>query len=140
MGGAHEQFISEEDEELKRIRDKKMAQFKARKEMSGDLINITDATFNETVEKSRLVLVDFWAPWCGPCRVLGPIIEELNRDFAGKVLVGKLNVDENPETAERFQVFSIPTVLIMRNGEEVERIVGCVPKKHIETALQKHIG
>ena len=136
----HERFISEENEELKHIRERKLVELKARKEMTGEPVHITDADFDETVKKHPLALIDFWAAWCGPCRTVAPVIEELSRDYAGKVFVGKLNVDENPEKAECFQVFSIPTVLIMKNGKEVERIVGCVPKKHIETALKKHMG
>ncbi|MGB8779099.1 MAG: thioredoxin [Candidatus Bathyarchaeia archaeon] len=140
MSGKHERFISEEDEELKRIREKKLAKFKARKEMGNEPVHVTDVDFEETVRKHSLALIDFWAPWCGPCLALTPAIEELNKDYAGRVFIGKLNVDENPQTAECFQVFSIPTLLIMKNGREVDRIVGCVPKKHIEAALRKHLG
>jgi thioredoxin 1 len=140
----HEQFISEENEELKRIRERKskaLIEAKERKhEMSAEPIHVTDSDFNDTMSRHSLVLIDFWAAWCGPCRALAPTIEELAREYAGKVLVGKLNVDENPSTAERFQVFSIPTVLIMKNGKEVDRIVGCVPKDYIETALEKCRG
>jgi thioredoxin 1 len=140
MSGEHERFISEEEEELKHIREKKLAEFKARKEMENEPVHVTDADFEETVKKHPLALIDFWAPWCGPCLALTPVIEELNKDYAGRVFVGKLNVDENPQTAECFQVFSIPTLLIMKSGQEVDRIVGCVPKKHIEAALGKHLG
>ena len=140
MSDEHERFISEDNEELKRIREKKLAEFKAIKEMANEPVHVTDADFEETVKKHSLALIDFWAPWCGPCLALTPTIEELNKDYAGRVLIGKLNVDENPQTAECFQVFSIPTLLIMKDGKEVERIVGCVPKKHIEAALKKHLG
>ena len=140
MSGKHERFISEENEELKRIREKKLAEFKARKEMGNEPVHVTDADFEETVRKHSLALIDFWAPWCGPCLALTPVIEELSKDYTGRVLVGKLNVDENPQTAECFQVFSIPTLLIIKNGREVDRIVGCVPKKNIEAALRKHLG
>lgn len=108
--------------------------------MNGKPIHVTDADFDEVIRKNPLALIDFWAAWCGPCQVLAPIIEELARDHAGKVFVGKLDVDENPETAERFKVYSIPTVLIMKDGCEVDRIVGCVPKNNIENALKKHLG
>jgi thioredoxin 1 len=135
----HERFISGDEEELKHIREKKLAEFKARKRMNEGPIHLTDSDFDETVKKFPLALVDFWAAWCGPCRALAPAIEELNREYAGKVFVGKLDVDENPEKAECFQVFSIPTLLVMKNGQEVERIVGCVPKKHIEDTLKKHM-
>jgi len=136
----HERFISCDKEELNHIREQKLAQLKARTKMNDDgPIHVTDSDFDETVKKQPLALIDFWAAWCGPCRALAPTIEELSREYAGKVFVGKLDVDENPEKAECFQVFSIPTLLVMKNGQEVERIVGCVPKKHIEDALKKHM-
>jgi len=134
-----ERFISCDEEELKRIREKKLAQFKARKKMNDGPIHVTDSDFDETIRKHPLALIDFWAAWCGPCRALAPTIEELSREYTGKVFIGKLDVDENPEKAECFQVFSIPTLLVMKNGQEVERIVGCVPKKHIEDILKKHM-
>jgi thioredoxin 1 len=140
MSGEHERFISEENEELKRIREKKLAEFMARKDRGNEPVHVTDADFEETVKKHSLALIDFWASWCGPCLALTPTIEELSKDYAGRVLIGKLNVDENPRTAECFQVFSIPTLLIMKDGKEVDRIVGCVPKKHIEAALGKYLG
>ncbi len=135
----HERFISDDDEELKHIREKRLAEFRARNKMNEAPTHLTDSDFDETIKKYPLALVDFWAAWCGPCRALAPAIEELSRDYAGKVFIGKLDVDENPEKAECFQVFSIPTLLVMKNGQEVERIVGCVPKKHIEDALKKHM-
>jgi thioredoxin 1 len=139
MNGEHEQFISEENDDLKRIRNRKLAELRTRKDMSKPF-HVTDADFNETLKKHPLALIDFWADWCGPCRALAPTIEELHKEYAGKVFIGKLDVDENPHTAECFQVFSIPTLLIMKNGQEVERIVGCVPKNNIEAALKKHLG
>jgi len=142
MSSDHELFIS--DEELNRIRQKKLRELRALKErkneMSSEPVHVTDATFNDVVRKNPLALIDFWASWCGPCQALAPTIEELAKELAGRVFVGKLDVDENPETAERFQVFSIPTVLIMKGGNEANRIVGCVPKKYIEAALKKHLG
>jgi thioredoxin 1 len=90
--------------------------------------------------KNSLVLIDFWASWCGPCTAQAPTIEELAKEYAGKVLVGKINVDENPATAEFYQIFSIPTLLVMKNGKEVDRIVGLCPKNHIDAALKKHLG
>jgi len=143
MSGDHEQFISY-DEELRHIREKKLEQLKEmkekNKEMSTEPAHVTDATFDDAVSKNSIALIDFWASWCGPCQALAPTMEELAKELSGKVFVGKLNVDENPETAERFQVFSIPTVLVLKDGAEVDRIVGCVPKKHIEAALKKHLG
>ena len=144
MGEEDKQFISEEDKELERIKERKLKQLLARRrekkiEMPNKPIHVTDANFNEIIGKNSLALIDFWASWCGPCRALAPTIEELAQEYGKKVLVGKLNVDENPKTAERFQIFSIPTLLIMKNGREVDRIVGLVPKKHIEALLKKHM-
>jgi thioredoxin 1 len=140
----HEQFISEEDVELKHIREKKLRKLvenrERRKEMPVEPLHVTDSDFNETVCKHSVALIDCWAPWCGPCLALAPTIEKLAEEYAGRVLIGKLNVDENPKTAERFQIFSIPTMLIMKNGKEVDRIVGLVPKNHVETVLKKHLG
>lgn len=103
-------------------------------------IYLTDSNFDEIVNQNSLVLIDFWAPWCGPCLALAPTIENLAKEYSGKILVGKLNVDENPQMAERFQIFSIPTIVIMKNGREVERIIGLVPKNRISAALKKHLG
>lgn len=140
MNKEHEQFISRENEELNRIRQKKIAEMVERREVSKGPVHVTDSNFNEMVKKHSLALIDFWASWCGPCLALAPTIEELSNEYAGKILVGKLDVDENPVTAESFQVLSIPTMLIMKNGKEVDRIVGCVHKKYIEDALRKHSG
>ena len=139
MDSEHEQFISGENDDLKQLKERKLTEFKARKEMS-KLVHVTDADFSETVKKHPVALIDFWAEWCGPCRALAPTIEELHKEYAGKVFIGKLDVDENPQTAEGFQVLSIPTLIVMKNGQEVDRIVGCVPKKSIEAVLKKHLG
>jgi thioredoxin 1 len=141
MNGEHERFISDEDEELKRIRQHELQKLAEGKDgMKTEPQHVTDSNFNKTVQENQLALIDFWAAWCGPCRALAPTIEELANEYGGKIFIGKLNVDENPSTAQRFQVYSIPTMLIMKNGSEVERIVGCVPKANIETALKKHLG
>jgi len=138
-----EQFISKEDEELKGIRENKIRKLKKEQEkaeeMSKEPVHLTDSTFEETIKKNSLVLVDFWAGWCGPCIALAPTIVELSEEYTGKILIGKLNVDENPKTAECFQVFSIPTLVVLKDGCEVDRIVGLCPKKHIESALKKHL-
>ena len=135
-----ERFIPEQDTELGKMRARKLSELMETKALSAKPVIVDDANFNETVKKSVLALIDFWAPWCGPCRALAPTIEEVSKEYAGKVLVGKLNVDENPQTAECFQVFSIPTMIMMKNGQEVDRIVGCVHKRYIDSVLKKHMG
>ncbi len=106
--------------------------------MSIQPFHLTDANFDETIKKNKLVLVDFWANWCGPCRALAPTIEELAKENSGKVLIGKLDVDENSATASRFQVFSIPTMIVFKNGVEADRLVGLCPKNRIVDAISKH--
>ncbi len=137
MSSEHERSASDQ-KELERMREKKQAELREKKQETGEPVHVTDSNFNEITRKHSLALIDFWASWCGPCQALAPTIEELAREYAGRIFVGKLNVDENPQTAECFQVFSIPTMLIMKNGVEVDRIVGCVQKKYIEAALRKH--
>jgi thioredoxin len=102
---------------------------------------VTDASFAAEVERSPLpVLVDAWAPWCAPCRMIAPVIDELAAELAGRVRVAKLNVDENPVTASRFGLRSIPTLLVLRGGREVDRMVGVQPKQEIATRLLRLLG
>jgi thioredoxin 2 len=109
--------------------------------VDGKPVTVTDATFAADVERSPLpVLLDMWATWCGPCKILAPVIEELAADLAGRVRVGKLDVDENPATAARFGVRSIPTLLVLRDGRELDRIVGVQPKSEIARRLERVIG
>jgi thioredoxin 2 len=101
-------------------------------------ITVTDATFAAEVEGSPLpVLVDAWAPWCGPCRMIAPIVEELAAEMAGRVRFAKLNVDENPLTSSRFRIQSIPSLLVFRDGREVDRLVGAQPKSEITRRLDR---
>ncbi len=97
---------------------------------------ITDATFNDSVLKSDIpVLLDFWAPWCGPCRAVGPIVDELATEYEGKVLVAKMNVDENPNTPSKFGIRAIPTLIIFKGGEVVEQVTGAVTKEVLKEKL-----
>jgi thioredoxin 2 len=104
-------------------------------------VTVTDATFAAEVEGSPLpVLLDMWAPWCAPCRMVGPVVDELAGELAGRVRVGKLNIDENPATATRFGVNSIPTLLVFKGGREVDRLVGAHPKAEIARRLERVAG
>lgn len=103
-------------------------------------LHLTDATFEQDVIKSNIpVLIDFWAAWCGPCRMIAPIIEEMANEFDTKAKICKLDVDNNPNTAMQFGIRSIPTLLILKNGEVVDTIVGAVPKAHIVEKLNSHL-
>jgi len=98
-----------------------------------DVKTLTDANFDAEVGSSPVpMIVDFWAAWCGPCRMVGPIIEEIAADHAGKVAVGKLNVDENPATAQRFGIMSIPTIMLFKDGQPVKKVIGARPKADLE--------
>jgi len=109
--------------------------------VDGKPVTVTDATFSAEVEHSPLpVLLDLWARWCGPCRTVAPVVEELAGEFVGRVRVAKLNVDENPQTATRFQVRSIPTLLVLKGGREMERIVGVQPKATIVQRLERAVA
>lgn len=102
--------------------------------------HVTDATFERDVLKADgPVLVDFWAPWCGPCRAMAPTVEEISRDYAGRVKVVKLNTDENPQSAQKYQIRGIPSLYLFKDGEVVEQVVGAVPKATLAAVLDKHL-
>jgi thioredoxin 1 len=103
-------------------------------------IMLTDSNFNQTVEKYPLIVVDFWAPWCGPCRMVSPILEQLASELAGKVVFGKLNVDENPRIASTFGIRSIPTISIFKNGRAIDGFVGAASKSQMQSKIMAHLG
>jgi len=134
------------NEELKRIREKKLKELinRARKaEMKSTFpsepIVLTDNSFNEVVKNQSLVVIDCWAPWCGPCNIVAPVIEELARDYRGKIVFGKLNVDDNRDTALRYQIMSIPTLLIFKNGKLADRIIGAMPRSLLEPKITRYL-
>jgi thioredoxin 1 len=139
--------MSDEDSEMQQIREKKLVDMmqRARTQLQsakndGRPIILSDASFSSEISKHPLMVIDFWAAWCGPCRLVAPIVEQLAKEYSGRVAFGKLNVDENPLTSQEFQVESIPTLLIFRDGEAVDGIIGAVPKHQLEAKIKSHLG
>ena len=140
--------MSDEDAEMQSLRERKLVELMRRtrvqlqsgEKYNGKPIMLSDATFSSEISKYPVMVVDFWAVWCGPCRAVAPIIEQLAKEYSGRVAFGKLNVDENPLTSSEFQVESIPTLLIFRDGEPVDGIIGAVPKHEIESKLKAQLG
>lgn len=101
---------------------------------------VTDATFEqEVIESDVPVLVDFWAPWCGPCRMVAPVVDEISEQYVGQVKVVKVNTDENPSVASKYGIRSIPTLMIFKGGQRVDMVVGAVPKTTLATTLEKYL-
>jgi thioredoxin 1 len=108
--------------------------------MSTTVADVTDTSFKQDVLDSEVpVLVDFWAPWCGPCRMVAPVVQEIAEHYDGKVKVVKLNTDENPQVASQYGIRSIPTLMIFKGGQRVDMVVGAVPKSTLATTLEKHL-
>ncbi|MDQ3970518.1 MAG: thioredoxin [Thermoproteota archaeon] len=134
------------DDELEAIKHKKLAELQkdaANKAMMSSItepIVLTDSNFASEVIKYPIMLVDFWAPWCGPCRIVSPIIEQLSREYSGKVAFGKVNVDENQRIAASFGIQSIPTLMIFKGGKAVDVIIGAMPKAQIEMKLKQQLS
>lgn len=105
------------------------------------VLEVTDENFEQEVEQAEgVAMVDFWAAWCGPCRLVGPIVDELAQEYAGQVKVAKLDVDASQRTAMKFGIRSIPSILIFKDGQLVDSVVGAVPKQHLEQKLKQHLG
>ncbi|MDH5712819.1 MAG: thioredoxin [Candidatus Bathyarchaeota archaeon] len=137
---------NEEDKELERIKRAKLqemmrstAEEKKEKPALSKPVEVTDATFKETIQNHPLVVVDCWASWCGPCQMVAPVIEEMARDYAGRILFGKLNVDENREVATQYQIMGIPTLLVFKNAKLVDRIVGAMPRQTLEPKITRYL-
>ena len=134
-----------QENELEQIRLRKIqamldAAKKGQAPVAKQPIILTDSNFSGAVSANELLVVDFWAPWCGPCRMVGPIIEALSAEYTGKASFGKMNVDENQVVPSSFGIMSIPTIIIFNHGKEVERLVGAYPKAHIEAILKRYLG
>ena len=140
----------EEDEELERIKRQKLEEMMGRipfrtgevktaSKISGKPVDLTDATFTKFVKENAMAVVDVWAPWCGPCHFVSPIVEEIARDYAGRIAFGKLNVDQNRRVATQYGIMSIPTLLVFKNGRLVDRIIGAIPRKRLEPRITRHL-
>ncbi|NIR86981.1 thioredoxin [Candidatus Bathyarchaeota archaeon] len=137
---------SEENEELEKIKRAKLQEMmrsvtgkKQEKPTSSKPVEVTDRTFKEIIQSHPLVVVDCWAAWCGPCQMVAPVIEEMARDYAGRILFGKLNVDENREVATQYQIMGIPTLLVFKNGKLVDRVVGAMPRQVLEPKITRYL-
>jgi thioredoxin 1 len=133
-----------EENELAKIRAQKIQKIlndsNEQAQIAEEPIILTDGNFAKEVSANKLLIVDFWAPWCGPCRMVGPIIEALSAEYTGKAAFGKINVDENQVVPSSFGIMSIPTIIIFNHGKEVERLVGAYPKAHIEAMIKRYLG
>jgi thioredoxin 1 len=133
------------DEELERIRQDKLRKLMEKatetqkKSVANKPVDLTDATFKEAIQNHTLVVVDCWAPWCGPCLYVSPVIEEIAQDYAGKIFFGKLNVDENRRVAMQYSIMSIPTLLIFKNGRLVDQIIGAMPRGMLEPKITRYL-
>ena len=134
-----------EDEELKIINEKRMKklqQIMNEKELLKNIkdpLNLDDSNFFQTISKFPLLLVDFWAPWCGPCRMMSPLIDQIGKEYMGKLVVGKVNVDENPIISRQFGISSIPTLILFKKGQAVNKIIGSVSKNKIDEMVRMHL-
>ncbi|MCK9298318.1 MAG: thioredoxin [Methanoculleus sp.] len=129
------------DDDLQRLREERLQELEARLTGTpGGVIEIIDDTFQETLQKHPALVVDVWAEWCGPCRMVAPVIEELAREFAGQVTFGKCNVDQSPAIAASFSITAIPTLLFFANGMLVDRAVGAYPEEVIKARVVRAFG
>ena len=125
--------------ERKVLKERPEPSRKKGKSVSDKPVDLTDATFTEAIQNHPLVVVDCWAPWCAPCHMVAPVVEELARDYAGKILFGKLNIDESRGIAMQYQIMSIPTMLVFKSGKLVDRMIGAMPRQMLEPKITRHL-
>jgi thioredoxin 1 len=135
-------------DELERIKQKRLREMMRKVDSKADdstdgwptmPIELADATFNEVIRKYPLVVVDCWAEWCAPCRMVGPVVEELAQDYRGRIVFGKLNVDSNVRTAQQYGIMSIPTLLVFKNGQLANQLVGAMPRYMLEPQITMYL-
>ena len=142
-------MVDQKDEDLEKIKRKKLEEMMRRisdrteeklpSQASDKPVDLTDATFTKFVDDSSLSVIDCWAPWCGPCHMVSPIIEELAREYAGKISFGKLNMDNNQGVAAQYGIRSIPTLLVFKHGKLVDQIIGAMPRRMLEPRIISHL-
>lgn len=130
------------DDELNRIRERRLQELKEKLDHAGKamVFHVDEAHFHEFISRHPSAVIDFWAEWCGPCRRVGPAIEDLSKEFAGRVIFGKCNTDENQRLAMQFNISAIPTILFFSNGQMVDRIIGAYPKEMIKEKLIRNFN
>ena len=135
-----------DDEEIEAIKQRKIAELQKSLALNTAMssirepITLTDSNFKNELSKYPILLIDFWAPWCGPCRMISPIIEQLAKEYTGRIVFAKVNIDENRMITQSFGIQSIPTMIIFKNGKAVDIIVGAIPKAQLETRLHRQIS
>jgi thioredoxin 1 len=141
---------TEKDKELEKIKRRKLKELMGRISgetqekkplfsVSGKPLDLTDAMFKKFLNDNPMAVIDVWAPWCGPCRFVSPVVEEIAKDYAGKISFGKLNVDQNRRTAAQYGIMSIPTLLVFKNGQLVDKIIGAMPRERLEPMITRHL-
>ena len=144
-----EMSLDDKEDELERIKRRKLEDMrkgvnqtretKPSSHISGKPVDLTDSTFTSFVKENSLAVVDFWAPWCGPCRFVSPVVEDIAKDYVGIIAFGKLDVDQNHKIANQYGIVSIPTIMVFKNGKRVDQIIGAMPRQSLEPRITVHL-